>query len=83
MPLSESTTKLTEGGKIVLPAEYRKALNLNVGDELVMFLEAGEIRVVPRAEALRRAQELVSRYAGSRSLADELIEERKVEANRE
>ncbi len=80
MTLSRITTKITEGGRIVIPAEYRRNLNLNIGDDLILSLEAGEIRIIPRKEALRRAQEIVHRYSSSGSLADELIAERREEA---
>jgi len=77
-------TKLTEGGRIVIPAEYRQALGLKVGDELILRLEDGEVRILTPLQAIRRAQELVSRYIPEeRSLADELIAERRLEAHLE
>lgn len=83
MATNQIVSTLADGGRVVIPAEYRKALGLSVGDEVVMFLEGDEIRVVPRRLALKRAQELVRKYAGSRSLKDELVEERREEAKRE
>jgi len=77
-------TKLGTGGRIVIPAEYRQALGLHEGDEVLLRLEDGEVRVYTLANAIRRAQELVARYvAPGRSLADELIAERRAEAERE
>ena len=73
-----------EGGRIVIPASYRQALNLNEGDEIILQLADGELRLLTAEEALRRAQELVRRYVpAGRSLAEELIEERRQEARRE
>jgi antitoxin PrlF len=73
-------TKLTEGGRIVIPAEYRQALGLQVGDELILHLEDGEVHIFTPRQAIKRAQELVSRYLPEdRSLADELIAERRAE----
>jgi len=83
MTLSGATTKITEGGRIVIPVEYRRALNLNIGDEVVVTIDEGELRILPRKEANRRAREIVQRYAGSRSLAQELISERREEASNE
>ena len=78
--MMEFKTKLTEGGRIVIPAEYRQALGLRVGDELILRLEDGEVRIFTARQAIRRAQELVRRYIPqSRSLADELIAERRKE----
>lgn len=78
------TAKMTDGGRIVIPAEYRRALNLNVGDDVVLSLDDGEIRIVSRKEALRRAQVLVRRYVPEgTSLSDELIRDRRDEASRD
>jgi AbrB family looped-hinge helix DNA binding protein len=79
MATNQIVATLADGGRVVIPAEYRKALGIGVGDEVVMFLEGDEIRVVPRRLALKRAQELVRKYAGSRSLKGELVEERREE----
>ena len=77
-------TRITEGGRIVIPAEYRKALGLQVGDEVMLTLDDGELRIMTIEAAIRRAQEIVSRYVPEgRSLADELIAERRAEAARE
>ena len=76
----EFKTKLAEGGRIVIPAEYRQALGLHVGDELILRLENGEVRIFTTRQAIRRAQELVHRYIPQkRSLSDELIAERRRE----
>jgi AbrB family looped-hinge helix DNA binding protein len=72
--------KLAEGGRIVIPVEYRQALGLHVGDEVILRLEDGEVRIFTPQQAIKRAQELVRRYVpGERSLSDELLEERKME----
>lgn len=72
--------KLGEGGRIVIPAEYRQALGLQVGDEVILRLEGKELRIFTLNQAIRRAQELVNRYIPKeRSLADELIAERRSE----
>lgn len=69
--------KIAEGGRIVIPAEYRQALGLRTGDEVIVRLEGGEVRILTVNQAIKRAQELVGRYVSQkRSLADELIAER-------
>ncbi len=71
-------------GRIVVPAEYRRALGMHPGDEVTLILADGEVRILTRAEAIRRAQELVARRSGAqRSLVDELIAERRTEAARD
>ena len=82
--MERTLTKLGEGGRLVIPAEYRKALGVDTGDELVVELEEGSLRISTVREGIRRAQELVRSYIpeGVR-LSDELIEERRREARRE
>lgn len=77
-------TRVGEGGRIVIPAEYRQALGLKVGDEVILRLEDDQVHILTLRQAIRRAQELVSRYVPQgRSLADELIAERRLEAENE
>lgn len=76
--------RIAPGGRVVIPAEFRKALGVSVGDDLVMRLEDGELRLRSRDAAIRRAQEIVRKYVPDGvSLADELIAERREEAARE
>ena len=77
-------TKLGEGGRLVIPAEYRKALGMETGDDLVLVLGENDIRVLTPQEAIRRAQALVRKYVPEgRRLSDELIADRRREARRE
>ncbi len=79
-----NTVRLGSNGRLVIPAEYRKALGVGEGDELVVRFEDGELRLSTRKTALRRAQERVRRYVPEGvSLADELIQERLKEAAEE
>ena len=74
-------TRVAEGGRIVLPAEYRRALGVRIGDEVILHLENDEVRILTPQEAIRRAQALVRRSVPQdRSLADELIAERRAAA---
>ena len=78
------TVKLSEGGRIVLPAKVRRALDLKCGDELLVLVEDGAIRLMTRAEGIRQAQRIAAPYVmGAPSMADELIAERRAEAARE
>ncbi|MBO0722151.1 MAG: AbrB/MazE/SpoVT family DNA-binding domain-containing protein [Blastocatellia bacterium] len=77
-------TRIAGGGRLVIPAEYRRALRLKAGDEVIIRLEDGELRILTRAEAVKRAQVIVQRHVKKgRSLVDELIAERRAEAKRE
>lgn len=73
-----------DGGRIVIPASYRKALGLRKGSMVVLSLKDSEIRILSREQALKQFQKLVcSRVPPGVSLADELIRERREEARRE
>jgi AbrB family looped-hinge helix DNA binding protein len=73
-----------EGGRLVIPVPYRDALGVREGTEVVMSLTDGELRIRTLNETLRRARMLVRRYIPEgRSLADELIAERRREARSE
>lgn len=81
---NQKKTSMGKGGRIVIPAAYRKALGLREGVEVVVRLEGDELRILTFRQALRRAQELVSRHVSKgRSLAAELIAQRRGEAKRE
>ncbi len=82
--MEQVKTRLDQGGRVVIPAEYRRALGLRPGEEVILRLEDGEIRIISLAQAIRRAQAIVRQYVpAGRSLSDELIAERRSEAARE
>jgi AbrB family looped-hinge helix DNA binding protein len=77
---SELKTKIRDGGRLIIPAAYRKALGLKPGDEVLLVLEDGELRVASARQVVARAQTLVRKYVpGNRSLSEELIQERREE----
>jgi AbrB family looped-hinge helix DNA binding protein len=81
--MGEFKTRLGDGGRLVIPAKYRKALDLKPGDEIVMLLEKNEIRVMGSQQAIKQAQAIVRRYIPEgRSLSDELTQERREEESR-
>ncbi len=77
--------KIIEGGKLVIPASMGRAMGITRGDTVVVeLLSNSELRVRPLASAIWEAQEIVRRSVGrDRSLADELMRERKQDAVRE
>ena len=82
--MQQSATKVDRHGRVVIPAEYRRALGLREGDAVVIQLDDGALRILTRAQAIKRAQEIVAPYfSGKPSPVDELIAERRAEAARE
>ncbi len=76
--------KIVEGGRVILPAAFRKSLGLAKGDTVLMELHGEEVRLRPARSALRRLQEKLRDYAPENgSVADELITDRRQEAENE
>ena len=76
--------KVADGGRIVIPAEFRRSLDLEVGDEVILDLAEGRLVVLTPRQAVKRAQETVRRYVPEgRRLVDELIADRRAEVDRE
>ena len=82
MAIEESGGEVQLGaqGRLVIPAPLRKALKLEPGDRLVAR-RVGESLVLERREVVeRRLKERFRRIPPGVSLADELIAERRAEA---
>jgi len=47
-------TKISEDGRLVIPASYRKALSIQPGDDIILQLQEGEIRLFRQSQAVRR-----------------------------
>jgi len=68
-------------GRIVLPAKVRRRLGIEEGDPLVLVVEdGGTISISSLRERARRARGMFRKKAKGRSLATELIEERRKES---
>lgn len=75
--------KLVEGGRIIVPAAFRRAMGIAKGDTVVMELRGDELRIRASRSALRRIQELVRPHApraGEPLASEQLVEERRREA---
>ena len=76
--------KFISGGRLQVPAEYRRQLGVRDGDAVIMELVDGELRVRPLREALSRVQDRLRAYVPQGvSLSDELIADRRAAAERE
>jgi AbrB family looped-hinge helix DNA binding protein len=80
----ETRLRVNENGRVVIPAAFRKALGINVGDEVVLRIEDNELRITTMKHRIERAQRLVRRHVKQdTSLVDELIAERREAARNE
>lgn len=76
--------KVVEGGRIILPAQFRRSLGLEKGDTVLIELHDDELRVRPTRAALRRLQAKLRALGPTDVLAsDELVAERRAEVARE
>lgn len=76
--------KIVDGGKLVIPAAMRRELGFGTGDTVLVDIDDGELRVRSVSRAIERARAIVRRYVPeSVGLADELIADRRREAERE
>jgi AbrB family looped-hinge helix DNA binding protein len=83
-PRLRLSARVGPAGRIVIPAEVRAALKLEEGDKLALEIVGDELVVTPQWVGIRRAQEIVcSIVPPDVSLADELIEDRRREAELE
>jgi len=80
----EARTKINENGRVVIPASFRKALGINVGDEVVLRIEDDELRISTMKQRIERARRLVRQHLKpGASPVEELIAERREAARRE
>jgi AbrB family looped-hinge helix DNA binding protein len=76
--------KIDDGGRIVIPAEFRRLLGWRPGDSVLLSLGDQDIQIMTIAESIRRVQDWArSALPAGRSLSEELIAERRAEAARE
>jgi len=87
----EQTVTIDANGSLTLPKEYLKILGIggkvtlqSTGSQIVIFSQPENVTMVPKLspqEAVKNAQAIVRQYVpAERSLADELIAERRREA---
>ncbi|WP_374414097.1 AbrB/MazE/SpoVT family DNA-binding domain-containing protein [Novosphingobium colocasiae] len=70
--------KLGTGGRLRIPAAFRRALGLNEGDSVLFRIVDGELHVRPVREVFGRVQARLRAYLSSEtSLSGELITERR------
>ncbi|HEV2399287.1 MAG TPA: AbrB/MazE/SpoVT family DNA-binding domain-containing protein [Candidatus Sulfotelmatobacter sp.] len=81
---TEVRLKLNENGRVVIPLEFRRALGVQAGDEVILSWKDDEIRITTMQRRLERAQRRARQYVKPGvSLVDELIAERREAAKRE
>jgi AbrB family looped-hinge helix DNA binding protein len=82
--MASQAVKIIDGGKLIIPAAFRRKLGIDTGDTVVIELGEDGLHVRSLSSAVRRAQDIVREFVPDDvSLADELIAERRIEAEHE
>jgi len=76
--------RVSEKGRVVIPASIRQALGIRTGDELEARVENNEMRISTLSNRIREARRFVRKFVtADRLLSEELIAERRDAARRE
>ena len=76
--------RMGTNGRMVIPARFREAMELAPGDEMILRLVDGELRLSTVEVAIRNAQAVVRRHVPDGvNLVEELIADRRDAATRE
>lgn len=84
MSTQEIRLRLSENGRVVIPAHVRKALGVEAGDEIILEQERDSFRITTQQQRIAEARKRIRRYIkpGTR-LVDELMAERREAAKHE
>ena len=78
------SVKVEKSGRILIPAAVRRQFGLKEGTEMILRVDETGIQMGTREQALARIYERLRRYIPEgRILSEELIQERRAEAERE
>lgn len=78
--MTSMTANVSQGGRIVIPAEIRQKMGIEIGDQVLLGWsdDTHELRVFTRKQRLQYARDLVRKHAHKEgSVVDELIQERR------
>lgn len=82
--MASQAVKIIDGGKLIIPTAFRRKLGIDIGDTVVIELGEDGLHVRSLSSAVRLAQDIVREFVPDEvSLADELIAERRIEAEHE
>ncbi|WP_394890946.1 AbrB/MazE/SpoVT family DNA-binding domain-containing protein [Mesorhizobium sp. AaZ16] len=72
-----------EGGRLVIPAEMRKAMGVKPGDTLVLKVQDGELTAISQLVSIRKVQERLASYKKpGESVVDGFLADRREEQRR-
>jgi bifunctional DNA-binding transcriptional regulator/antitoxin component of YhaV-PrlF toxin-antitoxin module len=76
--------KVNPQGRISLPVELRRAMQIEIGESVVLQLDGPSVKLKSMRQAVRDVQDLVAQYDPEGKLSvDNFLAERREEAKRE
>lgn len=84
--MSSIAIQVSQGGRIVIPADIRQKMGISIGDQVLLTWQEGsqELRIATRKQRLQHARQLIQRHIKTQdSVVDELIRERRQAATDE
>lgn len=84
--MSSIAIQVSQGGRIVIPADIRQKMGIGIGDEVLLTWResSNELSIATRKQRLQRARQLVQQHVKAKhSITDELIQERREAATHE
>ncbi|MBI2707373.1 MAG: AbrB/MazE/SpoVT family DNA-binding domain-containing protein [Proteobacteria bacterium] len=76
-------SKVDQAGRILVPASYRHLLHLTPGQDVILHVERGELRIRSSQESATHARNLVKKYnSKNQDLVELLFQARKEEVSR-
>jgi AbrB family looped-hinge helix DNA binding protein len=82
--IEQARVRVSQNGRVVIPASFRKALGIKVGDEVLLRMRDDELRITTQQRRVQRAQRRAQRYLKpGNSRVDELLAERREAAQHE
>jgi AbrB family looped-hinge helix DNA binding protein len=80
----ETRQRISENGRLVIPAALRKVLGIQAGDEVVLRIQDDELRITTQQKRIQRARRRARQYVKpGTSLVNELLAERREAAKNE
>lgn len=80
----EIRQRVNQNGRVAIPAAFRKALGIAIGDEVVLRIEDDELRITTQQRRIQRARRRARQYVKpGTSLVNELLAERREAARNE
>lgn len=77
-------SKVDQAGRILVPASHRRLLHLTPGQDIILQIEGGELRVRSFKESAKHARDLVKKYnPDNLDLVELLFQARKEDQSRE